>query len=96
MAQQRTDDYRIYLSKSEDTSKNPLNARVKLATMKQMFPRHARNIMLNPSNMILDIATELYKKGLLNVTFVAGSDRVREFDTILKKYNGVKSSHESI
>ncbi len=93
VVQQRTDDYRIYLSKSEDTSKNPLNARVKLATMKQMFPRHARSIMLNPSNMILDIATELYKKGYSNVTFVAGSDRVREFDTILKKYNGVKSRH---
>ena len=41
VAQQRTDDYRIYLSKSEDTSNNPLNARVKLATLKQMFPRHA-------------------------------------------------------
>src|SRR6056300_1114360 len=93
VAQQRTDDYKVYLSKSEDTGKNPLNARVKLATMKQMFPRHARNIMLNPSNMILDIATELYKKGYSNVTFVAGSDRVREFDTILKKYNGVKSRH---
>ncbi len=93
VVQQRTDDYRIYLSKSEDTSKNPLNARVKLATMKQMFPRHARSIMLNPSNMILDIATELYKKGYSNVTFVAGSDRVRELDTILKKYNGVKSRH---
>ena len=63
MAQQRTDDYRIYLSKSEDTSKNPLNARVKLATMKQMFPRHNRNILLNQSNMILDIVTDLYKKG---------------------------------
>ena len=43
--------------------------------------------------MILDIATELYNKGYSNVTFVAGSDRVREFDTILKKYNGVKSRH---
>jgi len=93
VAQQRTDDYRIYLSKSEDTSKNPLNARVKLATMKQMFPRHSRNILLNPSNMILDIVTDLYKRGYSNITMVAGSDRVREFDTILKKYNGVKSRH---
>ena len=93
VAQQRTDDYRIYLSKSEDTSKNPLNARVKLATMKQMFPRHSRSILLNPSNMILDIVTDLYKRGYSNITMVAGSDRVREFDTILKKYNGVKSRH---
>tara|TARA_Y100001963_G_scaffold5867_1_gene7608 strand:- start:4567 stop:6999 length:2433 start_codon:yes stop_codon:yes gene_type:complete len=93
VAQQRTDDYIIYLSKTEDTSKNPLPHRVKLATMKQMFPRHARNIMVNPSNMILDIATDLYKRGYSNITMVVGSDRVREFDTILKKYNGVKSRH---
>ena len=93
VAQQRTDDYKIYLSKSEDSSKNPLGARVKLSTMKQMFPRHARNIVVNPSNMILDIATELYNKGYSDLTMVVGSDRVREFDTILKKYNGVKSRH---
>ena len=93
VAQQRTDDYIIYLSKTEDTSKNPLSHRVKLATMKQMFPRHARSIMVNPSNMILDIATDLYKRGYANITMVVGSDRVREFDTILKKYNGVKSRH---
>ena len=60
--------------------------------MKQMFPRHARNIMLNPSNMILDIATELYNKGYSNVTFVAGSDRVREFDTILKNITALRPS----
>jgi len=93
VAQQRTDDYKIYLSKSEDSSKNPLGARVKLATMKQMFPRHAGSIVVNQSNMILDIATELYNKGYSDITMVVGSDRVREFDTILKKYNGVKSRH---
>ena len=93
VAQQRTDDYKIYLSKSEDTTKNPLNARVKLATMKQMFPRHARNIVLNPTNVLLDIVTDLHKRGYSDITMVAGSDRVREFDTILKKYNGVKSRH---
>src|SRR5210317_1507770 len=93
VAQQRTDDYKIYLSKSEDTSKNPLDAKTKLSTMKQMFPRHSSNIVLNQSNMILDIATDLYKRGYKEITMVVGSDRVREFDTILKKYNGVKSRH---
>jgi hypothetical protein len=43
--------------------------------------------------MVLDIATMLYKKGYTDVTMVAGSDRVREFENILKKYNGVKSRH---
>ena len=30
--------------------------------MKKMFPRHARNIEINNTNMILDICTLLYKK----------------------------------
>ena len=59
--------------------------------MKQMFPRHARNIILNPTNVLLDIVTDLDKRGYSDITIVAGSDRVREFDTILKKYNGVKT-----
>ena len=61
--------------------------------MKKMFPSHARNIEINQTNMILDIATMLYKKGYSDVTMVAGSDRVREFETMLTKYNGVSSRH---
>ena len=55
----RADEYRIYLSRSEDPKKNPLSPRQKLAYMKKMFPSHARNIMINPTNMILDICTTL-------------------------------------
>ena len=88
-----TNDYKIYLSRSEDPKKNPLSPRDKLSIMKKMFPSHARNIEINRTNMVLDIATELYKKGYTDITMVAGSDRVREFEGILKKYNGVKSRH---
>ena len=86
-------DYKIYLSRSEDPKKNPLSARQKLDYMKKMFPQHARNIEINTSNMVLDIATNLYKKGYTEITMVVGSDRVREFETILKKYNDIKSRH---
>ena len=88
-----TNDYKIYLSRSEDPKKNPLSPRDKLSIMKKMFPSHARNIEINRTNMVLDIATMLYNKGYTDVTMVAGSDRVREFEGILKKYNGVKSRH---
>src|SRR5210317_1863300 len=88
-----TTDYKIYLSRSEDPKKNPLSPRDKLSIMKKLFPSHARNIEINQTNMVLDIATELYKKGYTDVTMVAGSDRVREFENILQKYNGVKSRH---
>jgi len=88
-----TNDYKIYLSRSEDPKKNPLSPRDKLNIMKKMFPSHARNIEINQTNMVLDIATMLYKKGYTDLTMVAGSDRIKEFETILKKYNGVSSRH---
>ena len=85
-------DYKIYLSRSEDSKKNPLGAREKLDLMKRMFPQHARNIAINPSNNVLDILTKLYDTHH-RVIMVAGSDRVREFDTLLNRYNNVKSRH---
>jgi predicted nucleotidyltransferase len=88
-----TNDYKIYLSRSQDPKKNPLTPRKKLDIMKKMFPRHSQNIEINTTNMVLDIATLLHNKGYTDVTMVAGSDRVREFEDILKKYNGVKSRH---
>ena len=87
------DDHKVYLSRSEDPKKNPLSPKQKLDYMKKMFPQYARNIEINPTNMILDIADNLYKKGYRHVKMVVGSDRVREFDTILKKYNDKKSRH---
>jgi hypothetical protein len=89
----RADDYKIYLSRSEDPKKNPLSAREKLSVMKQMFPRHARKIVINTTNMILDICTQLHNQGITEIFMVVGSDRVREFEGIINKYNNVKSRH---
>ena len=86
-------NYKIYLSRSEDSRKNPLSASEKLSWMKKMFPQYARNIEINTTNMILDLATMLYNKGHTILKFVVGSDRVREFETILKKYNDQKNRH---
>jgi nicotinic acid mononucleotide adenylyltransferase len=93
LASVRADNYFVFLSRSEDSDKNPLSYRLKVATMKRMFPRHARSIVVSPSNRVFDIATDLYDKGVTEITMVVGSDRVREFETLLKKYNDVKSRH---
>ena len=93
VASVRADDYKIYLSKSQDSDKNPLPPLVKLKLMQKMFSKHSRKIMLNPSNMILDIATRLYNEGFRKVNMVVGSDRISEFKTMLNKYNDVKSRH---
>lgn len=89
----RADNHFIFLSRSEDSDKNPLSFREKSKVMKQMFPRYASNIIVSGSNRVFDIVTDLYNKGATELSMVVGSDRVREFDTTIKKYNGVKSRH---
>ena len=54
----QSNNYKIYLSRSEDPKKNPLSPREKLSFMKKIFPQHAKNIEINSSNNILDILDE--------------------------------------
>ena len=93
VASVRADTFKIFLSRSNDPRKNPLSPRTKLAHMKFMFPKYSRNIEINSTNMVLDIASKLYRQGYTEIFMVVGSDRVREFETILNKYNDVKSRH---
>jgi hypothetical protein len=61
--------------------------------MTKMFKNYASHIMVMPTNMVLELATKIYKMGYRSIIMVVGSDRVREFDTILNKYNGEKNRH---
>ena len=86
--------YKVYLSQSQDTNKNPLSYKEKVKIARKMFPRHARQIMIDQSvRNVFDIATKLYNEGFKNVVMVVGSDRIREFDLLLKKYNAKKGKH---
>ena len=92
--QSRGGSYRIYASKSVDAKKNPLQFKDKIKFLRKMFPKHARNVMADKDvRTVLDIAVKLYDQGFTKVTMVAGSDRVREFDILLNKYNGQKAKH---
>ena len=92
--QSRGGSYRIYASKSIDAKKNPLQPKDKIKFLRKMFPKHARNIMADSDvRTVLDIAVKLYDQGFTKVTMVAGSDRVREFDILLNKYNGQQAKH---
>ena len=93
VAQTPGDFKHVYLSKSQDSQKNPLTVTQKIQYMRSMFPQHRSMFRIPKSNMILDIATEIYNDGYTNINFVAGSDRVQEFKTILNRYNNVKSRH---
>ena len=86
-------NYRVYASQSQDSKRNPLNHRNKIKYMKGMFPAHARKISKDKMTTALDAMVQLYKEKHTDVLMVVGSDRVREFDSLLKKYNGVKARH---
>jgi len=86
--------YRVYLSQSTDEKKNPLDFKYKVKTVRKFFPKHARSVMLNKKvKTVFDAVTEMYNDGFKNITMVVGSDRINEFNTLLKKYNGVKGRH---
>ena len=86
-------NYRIYASQTQDASKNPLNHRQKVSAMKQMFPTHARKISRDKITTAIDALVQLYKEKHTDVLMVVGSDRVAEFDKLLKAYNGKKARH---
>jgi hypothetical protein len=68
--------------------KDPLKHSLKIAWMRKMFPKYKKNIIVdNKAKTVINIAEKLYKDGYKNLILVAGSDRVKEFDTLLQRYN---------
>ena len=84
----------IFPSQSQNQKKDPLPFALKVAYMKKMFPTHAKNIVVDKNiRNVFDIAVKLYNEKYTDIGMVAGSDRVKEFKTLLDKYNDVKSRH---
>tara|TARA_B100000214_G_C23948500_1_gene619187 strand:- start:490 stop:1623 length:1134 start_codon:yes stop_codon:yes gene_type:complete len=86
--------YRIYLSQSSDSNNNPLTYSDKVKYARKMFPRHARSIIIDKKVVTpFHALSAMYNAGFKKVVMVAGSDRVKEYDLRLNKYNGKKGSH---
>lgn len=86
--------YFVYLSQSADPKKNPLKFTDKVKFARKSFPKHARQILVDKKvKNVFDVAVKLADDGYKNIVMVVGSDRVREFDVLLNKYNGKKGRH---
>ena len=82
--------YRIYASQSNDSKKNPLKYKEKIRVMRKMFPKHGRNIIEDKNaKTALHIASILHDQGFTRMTMVVGSDRITEFQKLLKNYNAI-------
>ena len=86
--------YRVYLSQSNDKNNNPLTYSEKVKFARKMFPRHARSIIVDKKVITpFHALSAMYSAGFKKVVLVAGSDRVKEYDLRLNKYNGKKGTH---
>ena len=91
------DDYIIVPSRSNDPKKNPLDAKTKVAAMKQMFPKHSKKIVDDESNRtIFDVLKKAHVDGYAGVRIVGGSDRVAEFEKLANNYNKKLYDFDSI
>jgi len=87
-----TDPVMIFTTHTTDKKKNPLtNAQIR-KFMNPMLPRGI-NVMSSTAKTVFEVVVDLYNKGYRKIKMVVGSDRIKEFETLLNKYNGVKSRH---
>jgi len=86
------DDVLIFTSHTTDKKKNPLTNSQIRKYMNPMLPRGV-NVSRSDSKTVFDVVARLHDQGYSSVKMVVGSDRIREFDSLLKKYNGVKARH---
>jgi len=86
-------DARIYLSHTQNSKKDPLDYENKYSIARTAFgPIVTKSNAKTP----IDVLKELEKAGYSSVVMVAGGDRVREFDNLLKRYNGKDYNFENI
>ena len=83
----------IYTSHSQDPKKNPLDYRTKTKFMKLLFRPAKVIVSTSNSRTVFDVVVDLYNQGYREIKMVAGSDRIREFESLLAKYNNVKGRH---
>ena len=83
----------VFVSHSQDAKKNPLDYKRKVAYIRKMFPKYAKNITTDKARTIFEVAVSLYNRGYKSIVMVVGSDRVDEFERLLNEYNGVDGRH---
>jgi hypothetical protein len=90
-------DYRIYPSRSVDTTRNPLDPETKVHYMRLAYPDHAHAIHNDDKvKTIFDVLQGLHDEGYSDVNIVVGADRVKEFSALTKKYNGKLYNFDNI
>jgi len=83
-------DVLLFTSHSNDRKKNPLSHKQKISYLRKFF---GKIVVDSTVKTIFDVANQLQQQKYTHVRMVVGSDRIKEFETLLNKYNGVKARH---
>ena len=87
----------IFVSHSSDKKKNPLLYADKIQFLTKAYGTYPNGLVVKSnSKTIIDVMKQLEKMGHPSVTLVVGSDRVREFETLLNRYNGKDYNFDDI
>lgn len=92
VAKQKSATPMIFLSHSQDKKKNPLSYDDKIRLAKKAF---GNVVQKSNSRTIIEVLKSIQSE-YDDVYVVVGSDRVKEFDTLLQKYNGKDYNFNSI
>ena len=78
----------IFLSHSQKPKKDPLSFNQKLAYLQTLINDPDLEIGHSEANTVIKALQVIEAQGRTRVIMIAGSDRVMEFDKLLKQYNG--------
>jgi len=88
-------DHYVFLSHTQDAKKNPLSFDEKVRFAKASFGSHV--IVGNEGvKTIIQAMQKIESLGYTDVIYVAGSDRVAQFEKLLNDYNGKDYTFQSI
>lgn len=83
-------------AKKKRIEKDPLTSDQKVKHALRIFPKDSHvEAATKDKPTILHHAAEMHKRGITHLHVVAGSDRQKEYQDLLDKYNGVESRHGS-
>jgi len=86
-------DAKVFLSHTQNKKKDPLSYDDKIKYATKSF---GDIVTKSKSKTIIQVLQELEKDGYTDATLIVGSDRVKEFDRLLSKYNGKDYNFNSI
>ena len=81
-------EIRVYPSRKQNKTTDPLNPPLKIKYMRKMFPKFKKKIVNDRSlTTIFEVLKNIYDDGFSKVNIVVGADRVSEFERLANQYN---------